>query len=206
MPVAEYLTGEGPESTAIRAHRRALAGESVSYEQALAGRVYQTHVEPLRDAEGEIAGTIGIGLDVTERQRAEEALRREKERAQVTLASIGDGVIRTDADGRVDYLNPVAERLTGWPATRRAAAPLDEIYQVVDEEHPASRSEPAGALPAREPAGDAARAAAPAARRDGSEFVDPRLGGADPRPPTADRSAPSWSSRTSPSCAAWSAR
>jgi PAS domain-containing protein len=47
-----------------------------------------------------------------ERQMAE--LYAEKELAQVTLASIGDGVLATDGEGRVKYLNPVAEKLTGW--------------------------------------------------------------------------------------------
>ncbi len=62
-----------------------------------------------------------------------EALQREKELAQVTLASIGDGVIRTDADGRIDYLNPVAERLTGWPAGEAIGRTVPEVFQLVDE-------------------------------------------------------------------------
>ena len=52
--------------------------------------------------------------------RAEAALYREKERAEVTLHSIGDGVVTTDADGGVDYMNPVAEDLTGWRLAGRA--------------------------------------------------------------------------------------
>lgn len=71
--------------------------------------------------------------DVTDREKARRALRREKERAQVTLASIGDGVIRTDARGRIDYLNPVAERLTGWSDEEARGRPLAEVFQVVDE-------------------------------------------------------------------------
>jgi diguanylate cyclase (GGDEF)-like protein/PAS domain S-box-containing protein len=70
--------------------------------------------------------------DVTERRRAEAALQEEKERAQVTLASIGDGVIRTDAAGRIDYLNPVAEKLTGWTLDEARGRRLTEVYQVVD--------------------------------------------------------------------------
>jgi len=60
-------------------------------------------------------------------------LQRETERLQGTLASIGDGVIRTDAAGRIDYLNPMAETLTGWRAADAIARPLGEVYQVVDE-------------------------------------------------------------------------
>ncbi len=68
-----------------------------------------------------------------ERKLTEEALAQEKELAQVTLASIGDGVVRTDAAGVVDYLNPVAERLTGWSAEEACGQPVPRIFQVVDE-------------------------------------------------------------------------
>ncbi len=68
-----------------------------------------------------------------ERKLAEEALAKEKELAQVTLASIGDGVIRTDAAGMVDYLNPVAERLTGWTAAEACGQPVAQVFNVIDE-------------------------------------------------------------------------
>jgi diguanylate cyclase (GGDEF)-like protein/PAS domain S-box-containing protein len=62
-----------------------------------------------------------------------QALSREKELAQVTLASIGDGVITTDAEGRVGYLNPVAEKLTGWLAAEAAGKPLARVFRLLDE-------------------------------------------------------------------------
>ncbi len=68
-----------------------------------------------------------------ERKLAEEALAKEKELAQVTLASIGDGVIRTDAAGLVDYLNPVAERLTGWTTAEACGQSVPQIFVVIDE-------------------------------------------------------------------------
>jgi diguanylate cyclase (GGDEF)-like protein/PAS domain S-box-containing protein len=129
----DYFRTSDPEALPIRAHRLALEGESVSYEQPWQGRFLQTRVEPLRDASGEITGCIGIAVDITERKRAEEALSREKELAQVTLASIGDGVIRADAEGGIDYLNPVAERLTGWTSERALGRPVVEVFQLIDE-------------------------------------------------------------------------
>src|SRR6201986_2165017 len=68
----------------------------------------------VRDGSGRIVGYEGTVSDITERKRAEQAMFAEKDRALVTLQSIGDAVISTDADARIDYLNPVAERLTGW--------------------------------------------------------------------------------------------
>jgi diguanylate cyclase (GGDEF)-like protein/PAS domain S-box-containing protein len=61
-----------------------------------------------------------------------EALFEEKERAQVTLESIGDAVISTDVEGRVTYLNIVAERLTGWPRSEAAGRPLEEVFRIID--------------------------------------------------------------------------
>ncbi|HSF41238.1 MAG TPA: EAL domain-containing protein [Thermoanaerobaculia bacterium] len=129
----DYYGTRDPESLPIRAHRLALEGESVSFEQHWEGRIFQTRVEPLRDGSGEITGCLGIAVDMTERKRAEEALRREKERAQVTLASIGDGVIRTEPDGTIDYLNPVAEKLTGWTNEKAVGRPVSEVFRVIDE-------------------------------------------------------------------------
>ncbi|MEK6551221.1 MAG: EAL domain-containing protein, partial [Pseudomonadota bacterium] len=68
-----------------------------------------------------------------ERQWAEDALFLERVRAQVTLASIGDGVITTDAKGRVVYMNPVAEQFTGWTSDQARTRPLDEVFQIIDE-------------------------------------------------------------------------
>jgi diguanylate cyclase (GGDEF)-like protein/PAS domain S-box-containing protein len=69
---------------------------------------------------------------LTERARAEEILAGEKERAEVTLASIGDAVITTDEQGKVTYLNPVAEQLTGWPMAQAHGQPLFSVLKLVD--------------------------------------------------------------------------
>jgi PAS domain S-box-containing protein len=67
-----------------------------------------------------------------ERKMLEEALFVEKERAKVTLRSIGDAVICTDLDGRITYLNLVAEHLTGWTLAEASGLAMDEVVQVVD--------------------------------------------------------------------------
>ncbi|ADJ28015.1 EAL domain-containing protein [Nitrosococcus watsonii] len=72
--------------------------------------------------------------DIIRRQRAEQALFAEKERLQTTLHSIGDGVITTDAGGIVEYLNPVAEKLTGWSYNEARGLPLATVFQIIDEQ------------------------------------------------------------------------
>ncbi|PKO63364.1 MAG: diguanylate cyclase, partial [Betaproteobacteria bacterium HGW-Betaproteobacteria-17] len=65
-------------------------------------------------------------------QAAEAALFEEKERAQVTLNSIGDAVLTTDLSGKVTYLNRVAEAMTGWFCTEALGRPISEIFTIVD--------------------------------------------------------------------------
>ncbi len=72
-------------------------------------------------------------LDITERRRMEDTLFEEKERAEVTLYSIGDAVITTDVDARVEYLNPVAENLTGWTLEQAAGQSLTDVFRIVEE-------------------------------------------------------------------------
>ncbi len=68
-----------------------------------------------------------------DRRRTEEALYQERERALITLHSIGDGVITTDAEGRVDYMNPVAENVTGWTCGEAQGYPLTEVLPLINE-------------------------------------------------------------------------
>jgi len=75
-------------------------------------------------------GTI---TDITERKMAETRVFEEKERAQVTLQSIGDGVITTDAEGRVDYINPVAQDLTGWDMRNAHGESIESLMTLINE-------------------------------------------------------------------------
>ena len=76
----------------------------------------------------------GIAIDITDRKRAEEALFAEKERVEVTLHSLGEAVITTDAAGLTEYLNPVAESLTGWSVAEAQGQPLDRVCRIISED------------------------------------------------------------------------
>ncbi|MGN2392215.1 EAL domain-containing protein [Pelomicrobium sp. G1] len=81
-----------------------------------------------------VIGALVAVLVIRHIGRAEAALHREKERAEVALHSIAEGVITTDARGSIEVLNAVAEQLTGWRSAEARGLPLDTVYVVLDEE------------------------------------------------------------------------
>ena len=85
------------------------------------------------DDDGNLVAHEGTITDITERKHAETRVFEEKERAQVTLQSIGDGVITTDADGKVDYINPVAQDLTGWDMRSARGEAVTSIMTIINE-------------------------------------------------------------------------
>lgn len=84
-------------------------------------------------------GRVKTVEDITERKlaefallAAEDALFEARERAQVTLNSIGDAVLTTDKHGNVTYMNVVAEAMTGWPWQEAIGRPLPEVFKIID--------------------------------------------------------------------------
>jgi PAS domain S-box-containing protein len=112
-------------------------------------------VTALRDADDAIIGYLLIGTDNTARkqieaerlqllliqdetnrqlQQANVTLRDSEEKLSVTLNSIGDAVIATDAQARVTLMNPLAEHLTGWTHAQAAGHPIDAVFQIISQE------------------------------------------------------------------------
>jgi diguanylate cyclase (GGDEF)-like protein/PAS domain S-box-containing protein len=97
-------------------------------------RWMSSRAKAVLDPNGRLLRLLGVEVDITERKLYEEALFREKESAQITLQSIGDGVITTDAKCHVEYVNPVAEELTGWKVDDASGRAIDEIFRGFHEE------------------------------------------------------------------------
>lgn len=72
--------------------------------------------------------------ETSELKRTAEALHEQREWLRVTLSSIGDAVITTDTKGRITFLNPVAESLTGWTHEEAIGQPLDSVFRIINEE------------------------------------------------------------------------
>lgn len=110
-------------------------------------------ITALRDERGNLSGFSKVTRDLTERKKAEDNSRRlveettarrvaeenarliqeQREKLHVTLSSIGDAVISTDANGRVNFLNPIAQQLVGCELHEAANRPLTEVFHVVNE-------------------------------------------------------------------------
>ncbi len=86
-----------------------------------------------------------------ERKAMEEALFVEKERAQVTLNSIGDAVVCTDITGKITFLNLIAEKMTGWSWQEAGGRPLADVFRILGprepRDHPESDGHSSGARP-----------------------------------------------------------
>lgn len=80
------------------------------------------------------ASKSDLEKEIAERKLAEEELRWHREWLRVTLSSIGDAVIATDTAGRITFLNPVAEGLTGWKETEALDQPIRNVLRTVNEE------------------------------------------------------------------------
>ena len=71
--------------------------------------------------------------EIAERKRAEADLSNEKERLDITLQSIGEGMISTDTDGKIVLMNKVAEKLTCWTQKDSIGKPINEVYHIINE-------------------------------------------------------------------------
>jgi diguanylate cyclase len=90
--------------------------------------------EVRRDEHGVVVGLQGTALDITERQELNARLGERNEMLRVTLQSIGDAVITTNNSGQVNWMNPVAEQITGWLSSEALGRPHAQVFHIVNEE------------------------------------------------------------------------
>ena len=91
---------------------------------------------PTRDDEEELLRSVALRnarSNLQARKHAEEALQKQSEWLRITLSNIGDAVISTDAEGRVTFLNAVAEAMTGWSQAEAVGHPLPDVFHIVTD-------------------------------------------------------------------------
>ncbi|RWY80489.1 PAS domain S-box protein [Rhizobium leguminosarum] len=87
----------------------------------------------VRDPAGTVVEYVGTVRDITESKLAQDRIQESERRYAATLSSIGDAVISTDDKGRLMFINPVAEKLTGWTQIDAAERPVGEVFQLIGE-------------------------------------------------------------------------
>lgn len=112
MTMQEFFDDPRGKTTPIRAHLAALRGEQNSYEYNLDGTIYSVNVQPLRDAEGEITGVIGVALDVTENKRYLASVAK----LAAIVESTQDAIYGATLSGYITSWNRGAEQMYGYPA------------------------------------------------------------------------------------------
>src|ERR1051325_6982939 len=110
-----------------------LANHSVLIAKDGTERTIDDSAAPIQTAESGVTGAVLVFRDITERRAAQRELAESRERLRITLESIGDAVVATDAQGRVSFANPVAEKLLGYRAEESAGRPLREVFNIVNE-------------------------------------------------------------------------
>ena len=138
IPIGTFVDPEDRE-TVLAAHRAALGGQSAFYETRFQGRIFSARVEPLRDGSGPIVGVVGLAFDITERRRAEDALRESETRFRTIIESEPECVKLLDAEGRLLDMNPAG--LAMVQADNIEAVRGRPIVEVIAPEHRAAFTE-----------------------------------------------------------------
>src|SRR5690242_11412067 len=107
----------------------ALANHSVLLAKDGTERAIDDTAAPIQTAETGITGAVLVFRDISERRLAQRQRIESRERLRITLESIGDAVIATDAAGRVSFVNPIAEQLLGYRAEQTVGRPLRNVFK-----------------------------------------------------------------------------
>jgi len=102
------------------------------FQNTVTGHWFYIHDRAIEWVDGRIV-RLEVATDITTRKLTESKLAEERERLAVTLASIGDGVITTDTEGKVTLINQVAEQITGWDNGEAIGRPLIEVFHIINE-------------------------------------------------------------------------
>ncbi len=132
LGISLYDYGQGKDGSfpPIAAHKQALDGEHLAFEAAWASRTWQVHVEPFYDSQGEVIGCLGIAIDVTERKRAEDALRASEAKLRLITAQLPAHIWTTDSELRVTSVSGAAVTQLGISPSNFIGKYLPELVDM----------------------------------------------------------------------------
>ncbi len=134
LPFCHLVHPDDREATIAEMRKLAIGQPTTHFENRYqckdgSWKILEWHIMPQAD------GTLyAAARDVTEMRAAAEALNESEERFAVTLQSIGDGVLATDAQGRIAGMNSIAEKLTGWDRVEALGRPAGEVFRIAGGE------------------------------------------------------------------------
>jgi len=147
--IAHYLRSCSRNRSLVLGSLNLLGGDSESVSCRTEGTLLQPRTEgaeailllrliPKKSAVGQFVALNqqieSLRKEICRRRQAEAEARQQAEQLRVTLGSIGDAVIVTDAEGRVRFLNPVAQAMTGWTLEEATGEPLPDVFRIVNED------------------------------------------------------------------------
>ncbi len=137
LKLIEPVQPDGSTAESIVAHTRkiALSGKSLSMEMLMRRKDLSNFFSDCSLNESSLKGKSVVQVvvrDISDRKQAENLLRISEANLSVTLQSIGDAVIATDAAGKITRMNDTAERMTGWKLTEAKGRRLTEAFHIVN--------------------------------------------------------------------------
>lgn len=126
-PIKDYQLWEETVDRAIATQQTQLI--EFEFEENNTKFYYQSRYVPEFAADGSVESVLVLAHDISKLKETEKALAAEKEHLSITLNSIADGVVATDSAGRIVWINPIAQRLSGWIEAEALGRALDEVIR-----------------------------------------------------------------------------
>lgn len=134
VSIAKYLQTDDPEHPELRHHRRALAGESLTYDSSFHGATFEVHLRPLHDQHGGVLGVLGVAIDVTDLRRVELARAESEDRFRRLADASFEGILLHEG-GRILLANQAFASMFGYTSAADIVG-----RSVLEFTHPESRA------------------------------------------------------------------
>ncbi|MBI3669253.1 MAG: PAS domain S-box protein [Acidobacteria bacterium] len=134
VSLLDYFQRQDPDLRFIDAHRRALQGESSTFEATWGEQAFDAHIEPLRNPEGRIIGTMGVARELTSHWRSATGASVSEQRLRALIEHSSDMKVLVSADGTILYASPSTTRILGYPLEALVGRNAFELIHAEEQE------------------------------------------------------------------------